>query len=317
MSDGPQLLVRLSGLKATAGASFDTDLALLAGTHLVMLDERMSTARSIARIICGLQSPHEGVCRIGRSQVDPLLPPSKRRVGYVPNPPVVLRGMSLRTFLRLTAPAHGMSSLEASRMTGQVMDWCSLSTHSDKTLESLGRTGLYVSGFAAALVHHPSILVLEGPVPEEVQQLLPSLAEAGKTVISTAVSVSGIPRTADRVALCDEHGIRLTKTTTEIFEASGKLSALEVSFSPSLRRELLEAVPGLLRITSRSSGFRLGLSSLETALIAITNIARANARRIVELSTAPPDVDHLISYFDYLDMPEAGGELFGRGSGAT
>jgi ABC-type multidrug transport system ATPase subunit len=274
-----------------------------------MLDERVSTSRSIARIVAGLDTPDSGSCTIGKAQTAASMPESRRRIGYVPNPPVVLRGMKLSNFLLLSARAYRRSgsAREDERSTiDQVVQWCDLSTDLDTTLEKLGRQKLYMAGFAAALLHHPLVLVLEGPLPQPVSSLLPSLREAGKAVLSTAIAISEIPVTADRIGLCDQSGIRVTTTTQDLLEACRKLSTIEVSFQPTLARDQIEALPSVQQVTQTPTGFRLGVASIESTLVAIANTARANARRIVELSMSPPSVDQLINYFDYLRFPDEG-----------
>ncbi|MBN1434058.1 hypothetical protein JW921_04810 [Candidatus Fermentibacterales bacterium] len=318
MPDGSStVLVRLSNLTVSDDKGSRTELAVLAGSHFVMLDERVRASRSIARIIAGLESPQAGSCTVGRRQLDVALPEARRSVGYVPNPPVVLRGLSLLRFLRLASDSYGLQHRDREATIEQVAEWCDLSEHLHLPLEELDRTELYMASFAAALLHHPSVLILEGPLPQQVTDRLPSLRQAGKAIISSAVSVAEVPRTADRIGLCDASGIAVTTTVGELLEACRKLCMLEVSFQPRLSRDQLEAIPSVQQVVSTRSGFRLGVSSLEAALVAIVNTARANARRIVELGTASPSVDQLINYFDYLRFPEDGTLFEGERAGRT
>ena len=130
MPDGQAVLLRLSGLRLgsseSAGAR-TTDLALLAGSHFVMLDERVATSRSIARIVAGLETPDSGSCTVGTAQTEASLPESRRRIGYVPNPPVVVRGMKLAKYLLLSASAYrrpGDASEDVRSTIDQVVQWC-------------------------------------------------------------------------------------------------------------------------------------------------------------------------------------------------
>jgi ABC-2 type transport system ATP-binding protein len=205
---------QVTGLLGPNGAGKSTTLKILTGI-LQIREGRVA--------IEGLELPEQSV-------------EAKKRLGYVPESAELYESLSALEFLELCGRLHGIEEQ-------------ALQNRIDALLESFGlsgqrrnRLGSYSKGMrqkillSAALLHNPSVLILDEPLTGldvesamMTKDLLASLAARGKTVIYSSHVLDVVERFCDRVLIIDHGSIAADGTPADL-KAKTQGASLEAVF---------------------------------------------------------------------------------------
>jgi ABC-2 type transport system ATP-binding protein len=112
------------------------------------------------RIMVGVLAPTEGtVTWDGR----PLTAQQRRSFGYMPEERGLYPKMRVLEQLVFFGRLHGMTPADAGRRAGDLLDRLGLAERRDDVLETLSLGNQQRVQIAAALVHHPTALILDEP----------------------------------------------------------------------------------------------------------------------------------------------------------
>ncbi len=158
---------------------------------------------TLLHMIAGLMSPSAGSVLVGGKPTW-RRPAVYRQVGLVPEREAVYPYLTGREFVLLNAKLHGLPDTEAA--VERAIELVDLGPAADR------RVGTYSKGMrqrikvAAALVHDPSVLVLDEPFngmdPRQrlhMFELLRTMAEEGRTVLLSSHILEEVERIADSV----------------------------------------------------------------------------------------------------------------------
>ncbi len=214
------------------------DLSVPAGSVFGLLGPNGAGKTTSLHLLAGLTRATSGRARVAGIDVgvDPL--GVRRRLGYLEQDPRAYRWMTGREQLRLIGRLHGLHGAALERAIDGALGRVDLRAAADR------RTGGYSGGMrqrlgiAGALVHRPTVVVLDEPVsaldPEGRRDVLGLIASLrGETTVLFSSHVLGdVERICDRVAILD-HG-RLV--------VEGELGELLDRYAQPVWR--LEAEPG-------------------------------------------------------------------------
>ncbi len=272
------------------------DLALLSGSMLAALGDETTVAPELGRILAGRSGPVSGRILPGdvstiKEKADPGM-----TVGYVPGETRWPKRISVRAHLELAAAAAGYPVRKTTEAVNGMLEWCSLEDSGERSVTGLPREKQYLVSFATTCISVPKVLVLQGPCPTEVHELLEDLCEYGSAVVVCVPGIEHIPRGTDRVAVCDGSDVRKILRFEELAEASSALTRLRVGFLPALPREVMESLTGIRNIIAVEKGYEFLYASLSPTVTNLVNLARANSRSIVSLEVRPPTNAELLEY---------------------
>jgi ABC-2 type transport system ATP-binding protein len=204
------------------------DLQVPPGTIVGLVGPSGSGKTTAVRIVLGLDEPEDGDVFVFERRPTDFSRDDRRRIGYMPQSVALYTELSLRHNLDLVASLYGMPwrgrwirSKRRRRARGRV----------DDTLEFLGLTGQQrtkladASGgeqrrlaLAAAMVHEPSLLVLDEPTAgidpvlrREIWSRLEQLRDEGVTVFVTTQYVEEATH-CDLVTVLTEGEVLVTDT---------------------------------------------------------------------------------------------------------
>jgi ABC-type Na+ transport system ATPase subunit NatA len=304
LTEGPVVLLKLLDLKPFRDSEGSGDLSVLGGTIFAILGDDGSARIDLTRMIAGHEKPWSGVIRVGRKMVAADQRQSRRYIGYVRNPFESPPDVTPRAHLMLTAAGHGLGRKEAESAVEELIRWCSLASVAGRPLSGITPDQRYATGFAAALIHGPQLMVVEGPVPEFISGRLSDISESGRAVVLSLPGVEHVPPGTERIALCHGKGIARVVNHSDLADACRKSAEIRVSFYPSLDRRIIEGLPGARSLVAVEGGYRFRHSNAASAVANLANMARANARSLVGLDIRPPSMTTLIEYFDEEDEPD-------------
>ncbi len=182
------------------------------------------------RILSGALGATEGRAMVGGVDVyrDPLR--VKRMVGYLPEVPPLYVDMTVRDYLRFCARVKGASDPRASveRLIGRV----GLSGVAHRLIDHLSKGYRQRVGIAQALVHDPTVLILDEPASGldpaqrvEIRDLVRELAQGDVTVILSTHVLPEVESLCDRVIVIDKGKILAADTLAVL---SGSMSSIQL-----------------------------------------------------------------------------------------
>lgn len=189
-------------------------------------------------MITGLLKPTSGTALI--DGIDILKDPvnAKSRIGLIPDTPNVYKKLTGREFLYFVADIYDVDRKTAKEKMNDLFDMFSLKDKADELIESYSHGMRQKIVIAGALIHNPSILVLDEPTvgldPKSaklVKDLLRALAEKGKTIFMSTHILEIAERMCDKVGIVNEGKLIAEGTISELKEkAKDKTANLEDLF---------------------------------------------------------------------------------------
>ena len=170
----------------------DVSVRVEEGQTLVVFGPNGAGKTTLLRVLAGLLRPHSGEATV----LDASLPSEswklRGKVGYVAHEPLLYRDLSPRENLRFHARLHGV----AEARIDQVIDAVGMADRADDELAELSRGMVQRIAAARAVLHDPSLLLLDEPWagldPAAVELLEPVIGRAsGKTRVIVTHEVAG------------------------------------------------------------------------------------------------------------------------------
>jgi ABC-2 type transport system ATP-binding protein len=185
------------------------------------------------RIISGLSLPTSGSVHIGGIDVVTEPVRAKAILGFIPDRPYLYEKLTGRELLHFVADLYRKDWSECEPRAVELMSWFGLGEWIDARIENLSHGMKQKLVITSALVHDPSVLVIDEPMvgldalaQRQVKLLFRRLASEGKTVFLTTHTLSVAEAVCDRIAIINRGKIVAHGTTAEL----KKDSALEDVF---------------------------------------------------------------------------------------
>lgn len=196
-------------------------LKLAPGQVLGLLGPNGSGKSTTLKALAGLIVPSAGQCRImGHAAGSD---PARARIGYLPESARFAPHQTGSEFLRYCA---GLSSLPASQTAKQVaavLAWAGLGPAADRRIATYSKGMRQRLGLAQAIVHEPSVVLLDEPAsgldPEgrlALAKLIRDLAAQGRAVVFSSHLLAQAEEICDRIAIIGQGRLLVEGTPTEL-----------------------------------------------------------------------------------------------------
>jgi ABC-2 type transport system ATP-binding protein len=185
------------------------------------------------RIVAGLSLPTSGAVRV--NGIDVVAEPvrAKAALGYVPDRPYLYEKLTGRELLHFVADLYRKEWSVCEPRAVALLRYFDLGDWIDARIENLSHGMKQKLVLVSALVHDPSVLVIDEPMvgldalaQRQVRDLFRRLAEEGKTLLLTTHTLSVAEAVCDRIAIINRGRIVASGTTAEL----KKDAALEDAF---------------------------------------------------------------------------------------
>jgi ABC-2 type transport system ATP-binding protein len=220
-------IVRATGLvkrydRTLAVAGLDLDIAQ--GEIFGLVGPNGAGKTTILRILATLLVPDQGDAEIAGASVRRNPNDVRRVIGFMPDSFGVYDDMRVWEYLDFFARCYGISAERRRRMIGDLLELVDLGPKRDAYVQGLSRGMQQRLCLAHALVHDPSVLLLDEPASGldprarvELRELLRELRSLGKTIIVSSHILPELEELCTSVAIVD-HGQML---------AHGKVADIE------------------------------------------------------------------------------------------
>ena len=160
------------------------------------------------KITTGLLRPdrgHVAVCE-HRLDIHPQL--AKQRIAYVPDQPFVYEKLTGREFLSFTREMYGVPPDVADQRLGELTHSLAMGGFLDQLCETYSHGMSQKVALAAALIHNPSVLIVDEPMvgldprtARVIKEIFRQRADAGGTVFMSTHTLDVAEQVADRIGI--------------------------------------------------------------------------------------------------------------------
>jgi ABC-2 type transport system ATP-binding protein len=161
----------------------------------------------------------------------------KRRVGYLPDTPVFYDYLRGREILQFVAEMHGLQRAEAAERNNRLLAEFGLTEAGEDYAVNYSLGMKKRLGLACALIHDPSVLILDEPIngldpraSRDVQERLLAAAARGVTIFVSTHLLDMAEKLCDRVGIIHRGELVATGTLDEIRANASASGSLEDVF---------------------------------------------------------------------------------------
>lgn len=190
-------MVEVSGLTKFYGdlrAIADVSFVAPPGRIVGFLGPNGAGKTTTMRIITGFLPPTSGSVKVAGYDVATDSLAARRKIGYLPENPPLYLDMRVAAYLRFMGRLRGVAKREIAAAVDRVLEMCGLQEVAGRLIRQLSRGYRQRVGLAQALVHNPSVLVLDEPTigldPKqivEIRALIRRLAPERTVILSTHI----------------------------------------------------------------------------------------------------------------------------------
>jgi ABC-2 type transport system ATP-binding protein len=214
------------------------------------------------RILTGFMAPSAGQASIeGHDTVgEPIL--AAKRIGYLPENAPIYPDMSVHEYLQYIGEIRELGPAERAKAIERVAVQCGIAGRMGQKIADLSKGYRQRVGLAQALLHNPSILILDEPTtgldPNQIVEIRNLIREIGrrKTVLLSTHILSEVQATCDRVLIIHQGRIVADGRTDAVTAKEQGGVLVQVTFAPGTvnpdRRALTVALSEMNGVTEIS-----------------------------------------------------------------
>jgi ABC-2 type transport system ATP-binding protein len=205
-------------------------------------------------ILAGLSKPTDGVCLVGDVNVSTIMQPSDLDLGYLPEDPKFYPWLSAYETLDYLGDS-GLDRIKPRRIH-EILEWGGLENDKDRRVGTFSRGMKQRLGICSAILHDPSLLILDEPSSaldpqgrNDVLQLIKGLKEMGKTVLFSSHILNDVERVCDKIGIIASGKMVLEKSLKDL-EQSHFQSMYDVVFEDIVTEMIVDCIKSSARVLS-------------------------------------------------------------------
>jgi ABC-2 type transport system ATP-binding protein len=238
MLEARHLVKRFFGASVVNDVSFEVRPGEVVG----YLGPNGSGKTTTAKMITGLLEASSGGVFFDGRDVRRDLIQFRRRLGYVPEEPILYTFQSATEYLELVGQLREMEPAVLSKKIGALLELFGLSHAASQDIGSFSKGMKQRVLLIAALLHNPDVLILDEPdsgldvtTTVVLRKLIRALARRGKAILYSSHVLELVEKTCDRVIVI-HHGKIVADDTVEALQQLASSRSLEQVFSQLVMR---------------------------------------------------------------------------------
>lgn len=234
------------GIKRSFGnveALRSVDFTAPPGEVTALIGPNGSGKTTLLLILASLLAPDAGSVRINGA--DPLTDPHQVRagIGWMPDTLGTWGSLTAREILVTVGGLYGLQRTAAGRRAAELLETVHLTDFADRPARVFSRGQQQRLSLARALIHDPSVLLLDEPASGldpgsrvDLRVLLRSFAAAGKTVVVSSHVLSELDEMADRAVFVAQGRTVITQSLAEAGAQERWYTIRSLNTGPLLRQ---------------------------------------------------------------------------------
>ncbi len=239
----------------------DLSLAVRSGEVFGFLGPNGAGKTTTMKIMVGLMRPTSGRVTIGGLDVGREPIAAKRLIGYIPDRPFLYEKLSGREFLLFVAGLYATERRAAERRADELLELFELGRWSGELIESYSHGMKQRLTMAAALLHHPRVVVVDEPMvglDPRGAALIKTIfinfcRQSGGTVFLSTHTLEVAEELCDRVAIINQGRVVAQGDMQQIHTQAGGLAGGQGTGL----QDLFLRLTGGADVTAMLKGFRV------------------------------------------------------------
>lgn len=233
-------MIEANGLQKAYGAKVavaGVSLAVRAGEIVGLVGPNGAGKSTILKILTGLVQPDGGSASIAGYDIGQRPIDAKRQLGYVPESPQLFEQLSGDVFLDIVSSLYHLPLPLAARRREALWECFELLDERHNPISTYSKGMRQKVVIAAALIHEPSVLILDEPFdaldPNAIslmKRLIRTAAAEGKAIIFSSHIIDLVERLATRVCVI-HNGRKVGDGTAAAIGSEVGSSSLEDAFN--------------------------------------------------------------------------------------
>lgn len=268
-------MLKIRNLKKSYGnyrALDGLDMEIQDGTLYGFVGPNGAGKTTTIKIMAGLMLPDSGSVEI--DGIDALKEPYrlKEKIGYVPDDFGVYDNLKVCEYMEFFASCYRMEGLKLRRRCSMLLDQVGLGDKEDFYVDGLSRGMKQRLCLARALIHDPSILIMDEPTAGldprtrvEFRDVLRELNEQGKTVLISSHLLEDLSELCSDVGIIDAGRMIISGSIEEITERvhTSKPVIITVAEKQKEAIHLLKDHPLVKTITVKEQDILIGFTGTD------------------------------------------------------
>ena len=236
----PVLACETRGLRKRFGSTLAVnglDLRVPQGMLYGFLGPNGAGKTTSIRLLAGLLKPDEGEVLIQGVSVIREPSAAKRPLAYVPDDPVLYGKLRPMEYLEFVSALWSLNARESQPRAEELLQTLGLWEKRDDYLETFSRGMKQKMALAGALVHAPTVMLLDEPLTgldaasaRLVKDILLDFVRRGGTVVLTTHILDVAERLAERIGIITAGRLAAEGTLDELRQRAGEAGTLEDVF---------------------------------------------------------------------------------------
>lgn len=213
------------------------DLQIPEGELFAFLGPNGAGKTTTIKMMVGLLQPNDGEVRIGGFNLVTHAREANLHTGYVPDEPYLYDKLTGREFLHFVADLYGLPPEQTETSIAEQIETFDLAAFVDHLTESYSHGMKQRIVFASALLHSPSVLIVDEPMvgldPRSmrlVKDLLRARAQTGTTVFMSTHTLAIAEEIADRIGVIMNGRLKFLGSVEELRQQLACDASLEQLF---------------------------------------------------------------------------------------
>jgi ABC-2 type transport system ATP-binding protein len=206
--------ISISNLRKSYGAKTAVaglSLEVGPGEILGFLGPNGAGKSTTVKVLTGLLTPDAGTATICGFDVVTQPLETKRRLGYIPEAPVIYDTLTAAEYLDLIGSLYHLDAKTRESRASELLELFGLSAERNKRLKEFSKGMRQKVVISSALIHRPDVLILDEPfdgldatTAMVVKELLRKFAEQGKAVLFCSHILEVVERICSRIVVIDQ-----------------------------------------------------------------------------------------------------------------
>ena len=279
-------------------ALYNFSLKIEKGKIFGLLGPNGAGKSTFIRIISGLETPDDGTLKIAGSLADSK---SRKRIGIAPQENAIYPLLTCTENLLYFGSLYGVIGKKARERSAYLLESLGLSGKKNIPSEFLSGGMKRRLSLACALMHNPSIIILDEPTTgldpatriSMWNTLKQVLAKSNATLILTTHYMEEAEALCDKIAFVNGGQVIAEGTLSELKSMVGhEIAKLKsIPGEPKQLKAIIERVKGVENVTATEHGVIVEGKNIRQEMAGISKALKDEGETIIELSLSEPSLE--------------------------
>ncbi|NIJ44336.1 ABC-2 type transport system ATP-binding protein [Wenyingzhuangia heitensis] len=251
---------------------------------------------TLIKMLTGYITPTKGALYIEEDLVQPNIKTTNKNIGYLPEHNPLYKEMYVKEYLTFIAHIHKVSK----HRINEVIEQTGLITEATKKIHQLSKGYQQRVGIAAAIIHNPSVLILDEPTtgldPNQIIEIRQLIKELGrdKTILFSTHIMQEVEAICDRVIIINKGDLKVDANLSEL--KSGQEQTIQVEFDYKIEEQFVKRIKDLITYTNyHDTKWEFVFSVQDDKRPDIFDFAQEQGLKILQMNTKNKTLESLFA----------------------